>query len=38
MYIFVSCKRVEGCLRKMLLKKTHVETSNKSGLDFFHFD
>ena len=22
----------------MFLKKTHVKTSNKNGLDFFHFD
>ena len=22
----------------MFLKKTHVETSNKNGLEFFHFD
>ena len=29
---------VEGCIREILLKKTHVETSNKTGLDFFQFD
>ena len=34
MYVWVA----EGCIRKIFLKKTHVEMSNKNGLDFFHFD
>ena len=34
---FIICRVVEGCIRKMFLKKAHVETSNKNknGLDFF---
>ena len=28
----------EGCIEKMFLKKTHIETLNKSDLDFFHFE
>ena len=29
---------VDGYIRKVFLKKTHVKTSNKNGLDVFDFD